>query len=108
MGAATSPGLWILLTSLTANAALGWAYLGQRDETAAAMVQRDQTRGDASACSDATEALRDLAAQRAKAAAPARAAASAARSSASIAPWACSPAMRATCAGECRRWATSD
>lgn len=70
-----SPGLWILLASLAANAALGLAYLGQRDETAAAVVQRDQARGDASACSDATEALRDLADQRAKAAAPARAAA---------------------------------
>ncbi len=70
-----SPGVWILLASLAANAALGWAYLGQRDETAAAVVQRDQARGDASACSDATQDLRDLADKRAKAAAPARAAA---------------------------------
>ena len=69
------PILIALLASLAANGLLGWAYLGQRDTAAAAAVQRDAARGDASACSDATEDLRDLANQRHAAAAPARAAA---------------------------------
>jgi len=68
-------GAVILLVSLAANAALGWAYLGQRDNLAKATEQRDTARGDALACSDATEALRELAAKRSAAAAPARAAA---------------------------------
>lgn len=74
---AISAVLLVLAISLTANAALGWAWLGQRDETTTATVQRDQARGDASACSDATEALRELANKRTAAAAPARAAAAA-------------------------------
>ena len=72
----------ILALSLAANAALGWAYLGQRDKAAKASAdlthmqqQRDGARGAASACSDAVEALQEQAAQRAAAAAPARAAA---------------------------------
>lgn len=69
------PLLIALALSLAGNAALGWAYLGQRDDAAAAVVQRDQARADASACSDATEDLRELADKRAKVAAPARAAA---------------------------------
>lgn len=68
-------GAVILLLSLAANAALGWVYLGQRDDLAKATEQRDTARGDALSCSDATEALRELAAKRAAAAAPARAAA---------------------------------
>ena len=72
---AINPVLLALALSLAANGLLGWAWLGQRDDTTAAISQRDQARGDASACSDATEALRELADKRAKAAAPARAAA---------------------------------
>lgn len=75
---AISPMLIALALSLAANAALGWAYLGQRDETTAAAGQRDQARADATACSDAVEDLRELANKRSAAAAPARAAASAA------------------------------
>lgn len=71
-----NPILIVLLVSLAANGLLGWAYLGQRDTAAAAVVQRDAARGDASACSDATEDLRMLADKRHAAAAPARAAAS--------------------------------
>ena len=77
-----NPILIALAISLAANAALGWAYLGQRDETATARAdlrgmegQRDGARGAASACSDSLDDLRDLAAQRARDAAPARAAA---------------------------------
>ena len=72
-----SPGQIIILLSLAANAVLGWAYLGQRDDTTAAADQRDQARADATACSDAVEDLRELAGKRHAAAAPARAAASA-------------------------------
>eukprot|EP01034_Spumella_vulgaris_P027837 gene27837-34617_t len=67
---------------VAANAALGWAYLGQRDDTIKARAdmgamerQRDGARGAASACSDAVEALQDQAAKRAAAAVPMRAAA---------------------------------
>ncbi|GAB2472289.1 hypothetical protein GCM10027082_24760 [Comamonas humi] len=62
-----------LLMSLAANGLLGWAYLEQRDKTAAAatslrdmQAQRDGARADASACSDAVDDLRDLAQKRAK------------------------------------------
>jgi peptidoglycan hydrolase CwlO-like protein len=76
--------LLALVLSLAANAAQLWTYMGQRDQAtkalASATAQRDQARGDASACSDATEALQELAAKRAREAAPARvAAATAAR-----------------------------
>ncbi|MFN9471049.1 hypothetical protein [Acidovorax sp.] len=81
-----SAGAVVLLLSLAGNAVLGWAYLEQRDQAAAAQAkaaaslatattQRDQARADATACSDATEALRELADRRTAAAAPARAAA---------------------------------
>ena len=79
---AISPMAIVLALSMLANAALGWAYLGQRDDTAEARVglaamerQRDGARGAASACSDAVEALQDQAAKRAAAAVPVRAAA---------------------------------
>lgn len=75
---ATNPLIIALGLSLAANGVLGWAYLGQRDETTAAAGQRDQARADATACSDAVEDLRELAAKRNAAAAPARVAASAA------------------------------
>ena len=77
-----SPVVIALAISVAANAALGWAYLGQRDDTATAQAdlrgmegQRDGARQIASECSDSVEALRDLAAQRVRDAAPARAAA---------------------------------
>ena len=66
---AINPVLLALALSLAANGVLGWAWLGQRDDTTAAISQRDQARGDA------TEALRDQANKRRTAAAPARAAA---------------------------------
>lgn len=80
-----SPGQIVILLSLAVNAVLGWAYLGQRDETATARAdlrgmegQRDGARGAASACSDSLDDLRELADRRARDAVPARAAAAAA------------------------------
>ena len=73
-----------LALSLAGNAALGWAYLGQRDKTAAASVEvtsvtgeRDAARAGVNACNEALEELRVLADERQKAAEPARAAAAA-------------------------------
>lgn len=81
------PGAPILLglaLSLALNAALGWAYLGQRDKTTEAQSavtameqQRDGARAVASACSDAVEDLRTVADQRAAEAKAARAEAAA-------------------------------
>lgn len=65
----------VLALSVAGNVALGRAWLSVRDDLAAATVQRDQARTDASACSDATDDLRELADKRQAAAAPARAAA---------------------------------
>lgn len=80
-----SPGQITILLSLAANAVLGWAYLGQRDDTTEARTalrdmqgQRDGASGAASACSDSLDDLRELADQRAREAAPARAAAASA------------------------------
>ena len=70
--------IYALVASLAANAVLGWSWLGQRDAATAARLQRDQARGDASACSDAVDDLRELANKRAQAAAPARRAAASA------------------------------
>ncbi|CAN7411659.1 hypothetical protein LJR074_002609 [Acidovorax sp. LjRoot74] len=77
-----SPILIALAISLAANGLLGWAYLGQRDDTAVAKTalrdmegQRDGIRQAASACSDSVDDLRELADKRARDAAPARAAA---------------------------------
>lgn len=74
----------LLLVSLVANGVLGWAYLGQRDATAAARTavigverERDAARGAAQACSDGVEGLETAAAQRQAQAEPARAAAAA-------------------------------
>ena len=66
-----------LALSVAGNAALGRAWLSVRDDLATAIVQRDQARTDASACSDATDDLRALADKRSAEAAPARAAAAA-------------------------------
>ena len=70
--------IYALVVSIAANAVLGWSWLGQRDVATAAQLQRDQARGDASACSDAVEDLREQANKRAQAAAPARRAAASA------------------------------
>ncbi|WP_212644930.1 hypothetical protein [Delftia sp. PE138] len=74
--------LALLLGSLAGNALLGWAWLSARDDAATARAdlvsmqqQRDGALKGAQACSDATEALGAVAAQRAAEAAPARAAA---------------------------------
>lgn len=64
-----------LAVSVAGNASIGWAWLGARDDLATATVERDNARGLASACSDATEALREQADQRAAAAKPRQAAA---------------------------------
>lgn len=79
---AMNPLLIGLAISVAANAALGWAYLGQRDDTTEARTalrdmegQRDGARQAASACSDSVDDLRELANKRARDAAPARAAA---------------------------------
>lgn len=64
-----------LALSMGGTAAIGWAWLGTRDELATATVERDNARGLASACNDATEALREQADQRAAAAKPRQAAA---------------------------------
>ncbi|MET3915983.1 hypothetical protein ABID97_002765 [Variovorax sp. OAS795] len=65
--------------SVAVNAALGWAWVGAHEKAATTVVERDNARSAASACSDATEDLRDLADKRAaeakKAQAVARAAA---------------------------------
>lgn len=50
--------------SVTGNAALGWAWVGAREKSAATLVERDNARAAASVCSDATEDLRDLADKR--------------------------------------------
>ena len=79
-----NPILIALAISLTVNAALGWAYLSQRDETATVRAdlrgmegQRDSARQAASACSDSVDDLRELADRRGREAAQARAAAAA-------------------------------
>ena len=68
----------LLAASVLTNVGLGRAWLAARDGAATAITQRDTARADASACSDATDDLRDLADRRRAAAAPARAAAASA------------------------------
>lgn len=53
-----------LALSIASNGALGWAWLGARDQVATTTTERDNARAAASACSDATEALRELADKR--------------------------------------------
>ena len=79
-----APIFWALALSIALNAALGLAYLGQRDKTTEAQSavtameqQRDGARAAASACSDAVEDLRNVADQRAAEAKAARAEAAA-------------------------------
>lgn len=59
-----NPGAVVLAISMAANAALGWAWLDACDAATAAIGERDRARADATACSGATENLRDLAYQR--------------------------------------------
>lgn len=61
-----------LAISMGLNAIGGWAYLGQRDATVAAQGERDQARGAATACSEATDDLVKQATKRATAATQAR------------------------------------
>jgi len=80
-----SPGQTVSLLSLAVHVLLGWAYLGQRDDTAKAQTalrdmqgQRDGARQVASECSNAVGDLREVASQRARDAASARAVAASA------------------------------
>jgi hypothetical protein len=80
-----SPILIALAVSVAANAALGWAYLGQRDDATQAQTdlrnmqdQRDGASQLASECSASVDDLRKLADRRYIVAAPARAAAASA------------------------------
>jgi biopolymer transport protein ExbB/TolQ len=82
---AINPLLLCLGLSLATNAALGWAYLGQRDDTTQAQTdlrnmqdQRDGVRQLASECSASVDDLRKLADRRYIVAAPARATAASA------------------------------
>lgn len=61
-----------LAISLIANAALGFAYLGQRDETTAATAARDTAQGVADTCSKSVDDLQLKANARAKEATQAR------------------------------------
>lgn len=77
-----TPTQAIMAVLAAGNLLLGWAWLSARDDAATAAAelvsmtgQRDGARQSAQACSDATEALGVVAAQRAADAAPARAAA---------------------------------
>lgn len=70
-----SPWAYVLAMSLAANVGLTYIYLGERDKVAVAETERDNARGAATACSDATDDLREQADKRAKAAKPAREAA---------------------------------
>jgi len=55
-----------LALSLAANAGLGWAYLGARDATTAAVEQREQWETSAQACGESVEKLQIAAIKRAR------------------------------------------
>jgi hypothetical protein len=59
-----NPVAVLLAASVLGNVALGFAWNNARDELADVRNARDQARGVASACSDATDDLRDLADER--------------------------------------------
>lgn len=61
--------------SVAGNAALGLAWVGAREKAATTTLQRDDARAVASACSDATDDLRELADKRGAEAKKAQAAA---------------------------------
>lgn len=56
----------LLATSMVANALLGWAYLGARDDLAEANGARDQARGAAKSCSTGVRELQRQAAETAR------------------------------------------
>lgn len=58
------PLLAALSLSVAANAGLGWAWIHAREKVITAVLQRDEARAATSACSDATETLRELAEKR--------------------------------------------
>ena len=60
----------LLAISLIANAALGYAYLGQRDKATVAVVQEQHATGAAQECNKGTEQLETKAKERQAAAAP--------------------------------------
>ncbi|CAN5720129.1 hypothetical protein BH10PSE18_BH10PSE18_50320 [soil metagenome] len=68
-----TPIAWAGAASIALNLVLGGLWLHARDEATATTVQRDTARADATACSDATEDLREQADKRAAAAKPVRA-----------------------------------
>lgn len=70
-----NPTTILLCVSIGLNVLMYVATTDARDKAATAIAQRDQVRADATACSDATEALRILADQRKAEADKARAAA---------------------------------
>ena len=109
-GCGMSPFAFLLAASITLNALLGWAWIDARDARTVAEQQRDQARADATAASDAVEALDDLAKKRAAVAKPVQAAARAAavaaqqRATHEIAtrrpsPATTTPARRPVCSG---------
>lgn len=59
-----------LATSLAINAALGWAYLGQRDKAVVAVERTEQATGVAVACSAGVDSLQTQAETRRLAAVP--------------------------------------
>lgn len=67
-----NPFTFALAISLIANAALGYAYLGQRDDTAAAKSARDTAQSAADTCSKSVDDLQQKASTRAKDATQAR------------------------------------
>lgn len=66
-----------LALSLAGNAAMGWAWLGTRDDLASALVRQQAAEGAAQQCSEGVAALQARAAAAARASAVQRAAAAA-------------------------------
>ena len=60
----------LLALSVAGNAALGWAYLGQRDTAVVATTETKQADGVAKACSDGVDNLARQADKRHRDAAP--------------------------------------
>lgn len=61
-----NPLLLVLAISLAANGALGWVYLGARDDVVAAKKDADAAKGAAETCSSAVDQLQIKAAANAK------------------------------------------
>ncbi len=56
-----NPWAYVLMAILALNALLGWDDLRLREKIGAVVAERDNALGAATACSDATEALAELA-----------------------------------------------